>query len=293
VADDEDASRPREPTVDARARERSVADDEDASRPRHGVRLVVAYDGTDFAGFQAQPGQRTVQGELERAIAQMAGHPVRLRVASRTDSGVHALGQVVAFDARRALPERGWKLGLHAHLPPDIRVQHAASCAPGYQPRFDATGKLYRYLIQSGEATNPLLRHRAWQLAGAGTPDVGRMRAAAALLAGSHDFRAFRQADDERESTLRTLWRIDVLEKFGEDPSLIAIEVEGNAFMKNMVRILAGTLVDVGLRRIPLEGVPRMLGPEARREWAGQTAPARGLVLVAVRLGRVGAATRA
>jgi len=263
-----------------------VADGEDASGPLHGVRLVVAYDGTGFAGFQWQPAQRTVQGELERAIEAMAGHPVRVRVAGRTDSGVHALGQVLAFDARRAIRERGWMLGLHGYLPPDIRIQHAASCAPGYNPRFDATGKLYRYLIQVGEATNPLLRDRAWQLAGAGTPELATMRAAAALLVGSHDYRAFRQADDERENTQRTLRRIDVIERFDGDPSLIAIEVEGTAFMKNMVRILAGTLVDVGLGRVAFERVPRMLGAEARREFAGQTAPAQGLVLVEVKLGR-------
>jgi tRNA pseudouridine38-40 synthase len=259
---------------------------EDASRPLHGVRLVVAYDGTDFAGFQLQLAQRTVQGELERAIERMAGHPVRIRGAGRTDSGVHALGQVVAFDTRRAIRERGWLLGLHAHLPPDIRVQHASLCEPGYNPRFDSAGKHYRYVIQTGEALNPLLRNRAWQVGGPWTPDVARMRAAAALLVGSHDFRAFRQADDDRENTLRTLWRIDVIDSFVGDPSLIAIEVEGTAFMKNMVRILAGTLVDVGRGRIPLEEVPRLLGPEARREWAGQTAPAQGLVLVAVKLGR-------
>jgi tRNA pseudouridine38-40 synthase len=259
---------------------------EDASRPLYGVRLVVAYDGTDFAGFQLQLAQRTVQGELERAIEQMAGHPVRLRGAGRTDSGVHALGQVVAFDTRRAIRERGWLLGLHAYLPPDIRVQQASHCSPGYNPRFDSAGKHYRYVIQIGEALNPLLRDRAWQLGGPRIPDIARMRAAAALLVGSHDFRAFRQADDVRENTLRTLWRIDVIDSFGGDPSLIAIDVEGTAFMKNMVRILAGTLVDVGVGRIALDAVPRMLGGEARRDWAGQTAPAQGLVLVGVKLGR-------
>lgn len=263
-----------------------MAEAEEAPGSLHGVRLVVAYDGTGFAGFQLQSGHRTVQGELERAIARMAGHPVRVRGASRTDSGVHALGQVVAFDVRRAIPARGWMLGLHGHLPPEIRVQQAASCAPGYQPRFDAAGKIYRYLIQTGEAKNPLLRHCAWQLGGGRVPDAARMRAAAALLAGTHDFRAFRQADDERENSVRTLWRVDVIEGFGSDANLIAIEVEGTAFMKNMVRILAGTLVDVGVGRIALDEVPRMLGPEAQRDFAGQTAPAHGLVLVQVRLGR-------
>jgi tRNA pseudouridine38-40 synthase len=253
-----------------------------------GVRLVVAYDGSDFCGFQLQPGQRSVQGELERAAQAMTGHPLRVRAASRTDAGVHALGQVVAFDTRRVIPERGWKLGLHAHLPPDIRVQSASACAAGYNPRFDALGKTYRYLLQTGEAKNPLLRKRAWQLGGA-APEPASMRAAAALLVGTHDYRAFRQADDARKQSVRTLYRLEVLEAFGGDPSLLAIEVRGNAFMKNMVRILAGTLVDVGRGRIALAQVPQLLGPQARREQAGQTAPAHALTLLDVELGRLAA----
>jgi tRNA pseudouridine38-40 synthase len=263
-----------------------VAEPNDDADALLGVRLVVAYEGTAFAGFQLQPRQRTVQGELERAIEQLAGQPLRVRCASRTDAGVHALGQVVAFDTRRAIRERGWKLGLNNHLPPDIRVQSASACAAGYQPRYDAAGKLYRYLLQTGEAKNPLLRDRAWQLGRAAPLALARMRAAAQLLTGSHDYRAFRQSDDDRENTLRTLTRIELIDGFGADPSVIAIEVDGNAFMKNMVRILAGTLVDVGAGRIPLERVPRMLGAGARREDTGQTAPAHGLTLVEIRLGR-------
>lgn len=251
-----------------------------------GVRLVVAYDGIDFCGFQLQQDQRTVQGELEQAIAKMAGHPVRLRGAGRTDSGVHALGQVIAFDSARLISPRGWTLGLHAYLPDDIRVQSASSCAVGYNPRFDSAGKIYRYLVQTGEAKNPLLRNRAWQLGSRMLPDVTRMRAAAQLLVGTHDYRAFRQSDDARENSARTIWRLDVLEGSAADPSLITIEVYGTAFMKNMVRILAGTLIDVGVGRIPLERVPQMLGPNAVRERAGQTAPAQGLTLVEVKLGR-------
>lgn len=251
-----------------------------------GVRLVVAYDGTDFCGFQLQPDQRTVQGELEQGITRMAGHPVRVRGAGRTDSGVHALGQVVAFDSARLISARGWTLGLHAYLPEDVRVQSACRCTVGYNPRFDSAGKIYRYLIQTGEAKNPMLRNRAWQLGSPALPDVARMRAAAQLLIGTHDFRAFRQSDDARENSVRTLWRVDVLSDFGGDPSLIAIEVLGTAFMKNMVRILAGTLVDLGVGRIPPERVPLMLGPQAPRESAGQTAPAQGLTLLEVKLGR-------
>ncbi len=266
---------------------RTAADAEPSERAAPGaVRLVIAYDGTDFCGFQKQVGQRTVQAELERAAEQMAGHPVQVKAASRTDSGVHALGQVVAFDSRRAIPPRGWMLGLHAHLPDDIRVQSASLCEAGYNPRFDSLGKRYRYLLQLGEAKNPLLRNRAWQL-GHLRVDPERMREAAQHLEGTHDFAAFRAADDERESTVRTLWSVAVLEGYADDPSLLAIMVHGNAFMKNMVRIIAGTLVAVGRGRFRPEDMLELLQPGADRTRAGETAPAHGLTLLHVELGRL------
>jgi tRNA pseudouridine38-40 synthase len=252
----------------------------------HAVRLVVAYDGTEYCGFQKQAGQRTVQEELERAAARMAGHAVQVKAASRTDSGVHALGQVIAFHSRREIPARGWRLGLNAHLPPDIRVQAASLCEAGYNPRFDSLGKRYRYLIQMGEAKNPLLRHRAWQL-GHLPLDPAPMREAAKLLEGTHDFAAFRSADDERETTVRTLWSVSVTEGFTGDPSLVAIDVHGNAFMKNMVRILSGTLVKVGRKRMPPARMTDLLSPGADRSQSGETAPAHGLTLLEVQLGRL------
>lgn len=252
----------------------------------YGVRLVVAYDGTDFSGFQLQLRDRTVQGDLERAAEQLAGHPVRVRGAGRTDAGVHALGQVVAFNSARRIHDRGWVLGLNRHLADDVRVQSACPCAPGYDPRFDSLGKTYRYLIQLGEAKNPLLRNRAWQL-GKYQVDVGLMRSAASQLTGTHDYRAFRASDDQRANSTRTLYSLEIIESFANDPTLLAIEVRGTAFMKNMVRILAGTLVDVGRGRIPLARVPSLLGPNAVRDSAGLTAPAQGLTMVHVELGRI------
>ena len=251
--------------------------------------LTVAYDGSLFHGFQRQPGQRTVQGSLESAIATMAGHPVSVRGAGRTDAGVHALGQVVAFDTDRTIGERGWQLGLNARLPDDVRVHAARSCAVAYNPRFDALAKTYRYVVQLGERKNPLLRHQVWHLGKYGELDLAAVRDACAPLIGTHDFRAFRAADDKRESTQRTLYSIDLLEGFAGDPSLLAFEVRGTAFMKNMVRILVGTLVDVGRGRLCVEDIPNLLGPNAKRERAGITAPASGLCLVCIELGRLNA----
>lgn len=252
--------------------------------------LIVAYDGSDFAGYQLQPGKRTVQGELERAAETMTGHPVRVRAAGRTDAGVHALAQVVAFDSARDIPARGFFLGLNRVLPPDVRIQRAARCEAGYTPRFESLAKTYRYLSQLGEVQNPLLRQRAYHLGRHATLDFAAMRTAAAQLHGTHDFRAFRAADDPRENNVRTLYSVDVLTQYGGDPTLFAIEVRGTAFMKNMVRILAGTLIDIGRARLSLDAVPAMLGAQARRESTGHTAPAHGLTLVSVELGRQGPA---
>ena len=252
----------------------------------YGVCLIFAYDGTDFAGSQLQPDQRTVQGELERAAAAMTGHFTRVRLAGRTDAGVHALAQVAAFDSARDISAKGFMRGLNQKLPPDIRIQRAALCGANYEPRFESNGKTYRYLMQLGEPQNPLLRTRAYHLARWRTLDLDGMRAAAAQLTGTHDYRAFRSSEDQRDNTMRTIYAIDIDECFTADPTLLAITVRGTAFMKNMVRILAGTLIDIGRGRIPLSRVPRMLGSAAQRDDAGPTAPAHGLTLIGMQLGR-------
>lgn len=263
-----------------------------------GICLTVAYDGTDFAGYQLQPGERTVQGELERAIETMSGGPVRVRAAGRTDAGVHALGQRVAFDvepSRADIPLEGWERGLNSNLPEDIVVRGAMWCAPRYEPRYDAIDKTYRYLVHVGGAPNPLMRKRAWHLGKPRTDarspfDAARAGEAARAFEGTHDFRAYCAADGDSKTTVRTIHSLRVREGFAEDPELIALEVRGNAFLKNMVRILAGTIVDVALGRRGAETIARTLDPRASREDAGKTAPAHGLTLVEVRLGRKSAA---
>lgn len=267
-----------------------------------GVRLTLAYDGTGFAGFQRQPGSRTIQGALEAAIAHVTQCPVTVRGAGRTDAGVHAEGQVVAFDTERELPPRRWLLALNRYLPEEISVQAVSECAPGYDPRFDALDKLYRYLFYRGLARHPLLRNRAWQLTRAGLAgdeaeldsvacslDLSAMREAARSLVGTHDFRAFRAADDVRDNTLRTLYRVELLEEFRAQPHLLALEIQGNAFMKNMVRIIAGTLIAVGRGRLSAADVTALLTTTATRSRYSETAPAHGLTLVRVSLGRQGA----
>lgn len=258
---------------------------------RHGVRLVVAYEGAAFAGFQEQPGLRTVQGVLQEAAARIAGHAVKVRGAARTDAGVHAEGQVVAFDSARVLEPERWGLALNRYLPEDVAVRAAAACAPGYAPRFDAIHKTYRYLLHVGPLRDPLVRGRSWHIGRAlrarrAPLDLEAMRAAAARLLGTHDFRAFRAADDERERTERTLHALDVIAPYPGHGELVALEVTGDAFMKNMVRILTGTLLEVGLGRMTPAAVEALLGADASRSAAGPTAPAHGLTLVSMVLGR-------
>jgi tRNA pseudouridine38-40 synthase len=263
----------------------------------HGVRITVAYDGGGFSGFAAQPGRRTVQGVLAEAAARVCRQPVVVRGASRTDAGVHALGQVAAFACARNLAPERWTLALNRYLPEDVAVRDAAPCPPDYDPRFDARDKTYRYLFHLGRARHPLLRRCSWHV---GKPlyrlprgayaeavvDLAAMREACAVLTGTHDFRAFRAAADERENTTRTLLRLTLIEGYCDEPALLAFEVQGTAFMMNMVRILAGTLIDVGRGRLTPAGVAALLGPGAERRGAGTTAPAHGLTLVAVTLGR-------
>lgn len=240
-------------------------------------RLIIEYDGTHLAGYQRQDGARvrTVQGELEAALARITKAPTPVRGASRTDAGVHALGQVVAFDLERPLPIAAFERGLNAELPRSIAVKSAALVEPGWNPKRSARGKLYRYTYWNERAPTALLRHRVWHVP---LPlDAEAMHRAAQALVGTHDFQSFRSADCPARHGVRTMYRLEVRR---EGPAVV-FEVLGNAFCRNMVRIFAGTLRDVGLGRIDPESLPERLRARDRTA-AGMTAPAQGLVLVEV-----------
>ena len=196
-----------------------------------------------------------------------------LRGTSRTDAGVHAQGQLVAFDVTRDIAARGWVLGLNQHLPEDVAVRAAWSVAPGYSPRFAALGKRYRYRVLVDEVRDPSWRRRAWRVS---SLDRDALAREAESAIGTHDFAAFRGAADERANTVRTLTRVAVEQE--ADPRIVAVVVEGNAFLYNMVRILAGTLVDVGRGRLAVGAIARALETRDRGS-AGITAPAQGLTL--------------
>jgi tRNA pseudouridine38-40 synthase len=243
-----------------------------------GVLLTIAYDGAGFAGFAPQREARTVAGELLDALRVLDAGIEELRGASRTDAGVHARGQRVAFDPTVERPLSAWVLGVVRHLPDSITVRRAARIPRGFLPRFASVSKHYRYLVLTDGVRDPFTIGRAWripELRDDAALQLARAEAAAAL--GTHDFRAFRTAHDQRKMTERTLTQVEV-SRFGEDPRIVRVDVRGKAFMHNMVRILVGTMVDVARGRLAPGAMTRAIASGDRRA-AGTTAPAHGLYL--------------
>jgi tRNA pseudouridine38-40 synthase len=250
-----------------------VADD--APLPLRTLKLVVEYDGTEFAGWQRQDGQQTIQGCLEKAFHAMTGQSIAVAGAGRTDAGVHAEAQVANVEVASRIPALGFLRGLNTHLPPTIAVLEVADVPAGFSARHDARGKIYRYRVWNHPVRSPRYARHSWHVYDA--LDTHAMREAARRLLGEHDFRAFRSTDCDRKNTVRILRRFDVT----RDGSRVSIEVEGTAFLRNMVRILAGTLVAVGKGRMTPEQVFAVLEAGDRTQ-AGVTAPACGLTLVRV-----------
>jgi tRNA pseudouridine38-40 synthase len=210
---------------------------------------------------------------LRTAIVAMDPSVADVRGASRTDAGVHAEGQVAAFDTERDIEARGWVLGLNANLPDDVAVRAARQVSAGFEPRAVSRGKRYRYRLLLDQVRDPLLRGRAWRV---GHPlDLEKMSREAARLVGTNDYRAFRSARDERQNTVRTLSRVAIDR---ERDRVVGIVVEGSAFMHNMVRIIAGTLVDVARGQLDEGAVTRAIASGSRDD-LGQTAPSHGLFL--------------
>ena len=268
------------------------------------VVLRVAYDGTEYAGFARQPGVRTVQGAIEAALFTLYKVEVLTRAASRTDAGVHARGQIVAYEPPFAIPERGLVLGLSSELPRDVAVTAAWQASAGdggpFQPRFENAGKHYAYRIRCARVRNPLADRFEWHLA---RPlDVEAMRVGARAFLGEHDFAPFRAADCQARTTVRHIDAVEIETvaqvSLAADPQIdpeglpthVTVHVHGRAFLKNMVRIMVGTLVEVGLGRRQPQDIETLLSssgddsPRRDRKDAGPTAPARGLTLEEVKL---------
>lgn len=268
------------------------------------IRLTLAYVGGGFAGWQVQPGQRTVQGVVEAAIADLTGETVRVLSSGRTDAGVHALGQVANFQTASAIPAEKWRPALQARLPDDVVILDSQAVPEDFHATYSARLKRYRYLIREALVEDPLLRRYAWRMNG--PLDTAAMRVAASHLLGQHDFRCFETDWPNKASSVRTIFDVQ-LQRLPHWPgwspaSIIAVppllspdrqsaerqsgewiafEIAGDGFLYNMVRAIVGTLVNVGRGKWPADVMARIISGQDR-SLAGETAPAHGLYLVSV-----------
>jgi tRNA pseudouridine38-40 synthase len=242
---------------------------------RHGVLLQIAYFGTGFRGWASQKEGRTVHAEIAGAIRAIDPRASAPRGTSRTDAGVHAEGQIAAFDATLDIPARGWVLALNQHLPDDVCVRRAWRTPADLSPRAIVLGKRYVYRVLLDRVRDPLWKDRAWRIGW--HVDLAKLAREGACLVGTHDFGAFRSSHDARTNTVRTIGRVEVAPS-GSDRRLVSIIVEGNAFLYNMVRIAVGTLMDVARGKLEEGTVSRAFDTRDRKT-LGTTAPAHGLTL--------------
>jgi len=242
-----------------------------------GHKLTIAYRGTDFAGWQIQPGKRTVQQCLEEAVEKLWGEKISVQGSGRTDTGVHAHGQVASFNARRLHNATVLLRALNANLPLDVRVVKCRLVSPAFHARFDAKGKTYRYLIWNHIVQDPFTLDTHYHMPR--DLDLAAMRKAARLLVGRHDFASFTSNPGyERETTIRTMKRATVV----RDGHALVFHFTADGFLYRMVRNLVGALVKVGKGKITVTEFARIFR-ECRRSAAPETAPACGLCLMSVR----------
>lgn len=240
---------------------------------------MVAYDGRAYVGWQIQPSGRSVQAELESALEKITQEPTRVTASGRTDSGVHALGQVVSFCSHTQLDPDTLQRALNGTLPMDIRVRSVQWAPDDFHAIRDAVSKRYRYFIQDGGVQDPFLSAWSWYVP---KPlDEERMDEAAQRLIGEHDFASYQSAGSPRKTTIRTIHEFSVQRQIGQLCEPIVVEVAANGFLYNMVRNLVGSLVEVGLDKQP-SWWPHAILASKDRKLAGPTAPAHGLFLVSV-----------
>jgi len=249
---------------------------------RH-VRLIIEYDGTRYQGWQTQRSGLTIQDTIGRAVSGLTGEQSEIRSASRTDAGVHALGQVAVFSTVSGLPAATIERALNATLPQDIRILRAEELESEFHPRYRAVKKSYFYLIEKAQKQSVFTHPYTWRVSSA--LDVAAMSRAATLLLGEHDFSAFRAAGCGAKTTVRTVYCISVTSHDHLDfmtvrlkGDFISVRIEANAFLRHMVRNIVGTLAEVGKGKISPEEIRGILA-SCDRNAAGPTAPARGLFL--------------
>lgn len=236
-------------------------------------KCTIAYDGSRFSGYQIQPNKRTIQGEIEACLEKLhKGEAVKAVASGRTDAGVHAKGQVFHFDSQLAIPLERWGKALNALLPEEISILDVEKVDMSFHARFNAKGKEYRYFVYSDRVRDPFKRNYAYHFP---YPlDLGSMKAASRYLIGTHDFTSFCSAKTEVEDKIRELREIELLQEEG----MLVFRFVGNGFLYNMVRILVGTLLQVGSGHLSPDDIPEII-LKKDRHYAGKTAPPEGLYL--------------
>ena len=240
------------------------------------IKLTIEYDGKRFNGWQKQPNKLNIQGEIEKAIEEITGEEnIELNASGRTDAGVHSLGQVANFKTNSTIDIEKFPLAINSKLKQSIRIINAKEVDDKFHARYSCKGKKYRYIINNSKYGSAIFRDLEYHF-----PiklDIKAMKKAAKYFEGEHDFKGFKASGTSSKNSVRTIYKANVIEE-GEK---ILIELEGNGFLYNMVRIIAGTLLDVGLGKIKPEEIPQIINSKDRTK-AGKTLPAHGLYLVEV-----------
>ena len=237
--------------------------------------MIISYDGTNYVGWQVQPNGVSVQALLEQALFEITGETIRVECSGRTDSGVHARAQVAHFDTEARMQADKFAIAINTHLPRDIRVLYSEECDPSFHARFSAKQKQYRYTVQLGTHADVFARTTSLHLHY--MPDEEAMQKAAEAVLGTHDFSAFKCADSTMENTVRTVTQSE----WTRDGKYLYYTVTGTGFLYNMVRILVGTMLEIGSGKRPVSDMEKAIESGCRSD-AGATAPAHGLCLMRV-----------
>ncbi len=239
------------------------------------IKLIIEYLGTGYHGWQVQDNAQTVQAEMEKAVHRITGEEVRVTGAGRTDAGVHALGQVAHFDTHSKIPAEKFQDALNAVLPADVAVLSSGKAESGFHARFSSVSKTYEYRILNQRPRSPVMENRAWHIRD--KLNISKMCQAADCFLGEHDFSAFCSSG----SSVSTYERSIYISKWIEERDCLVYRVKGNGFLYNMVRIMTGTMVEIGLEKRFPDSILALLDGKDRNQ-SGMTAPAHGLYLVTV-----------